>query len=97
MDGIVNERPSAIANHVNATHDQWADGFNLPADFFSAPCLGCVGNIGRNTFLGPGYWNANVSMFKNFRLVERFELQFQVEAFNVFNQTNFSLTASSVG
>jgi len=97
LDGLTNDRPNAIANHISTTHDQWADGFNLPANFFSAPCLGCVSNIGRNTFLGPGYWNADVSMFKNFRLSDRFNLQFRVEAFNVFNHTNFSLTSSSVG
>jgi outer membrane receptor protein involved in Fe transport len=91
LDGISNDRPNAMANHVNATHDQWANGFNLPANFFSAPCLGCVSNLRRNTFLGPGYWNADVSLFKNFRLSERFNLQFRVEAFNVFNHTNFQL------
>jgi len=41
---------------VDATHEQWADGFNLPDNFFSTPCLGCVGNLGRNTFVGPGYF-----------------------------------------
>jgi len=95
LDGLSNERPNAIANHVNASHDQWANGFNLPANFFSAPCLGCVGNIGRNTFVGPGYWNADVSMFKNFRLSDQFNLQFRVEAFNVFNHTNFALAFTS--
>jgi len=39
LDGVVNDRPNAIANHVDATHEQWADGFNLPDNFFSAPCL----------------------------------------------------------
>jgi hypothetical protein len=97
LDGLSNDRPTAIANHIRTTHDQWADGFNLPADFFSAPCLGCVSNLGRNTFLGPGYWNADVSVFKNIRLSDRFNLQSRVEAFNVFNHTNFSLTSSSSG
>jgi outer membrane receptor protein involved in Fe transport len=91
LDGISNDRPNGIANHVNASHAQWADGFQLPDGFFSAPCLGCVSNLGRNTFVGPGYWAADVSMFKSFRLRERFALQFRVEAFNVFNHTNFEL------
>ena len=30
LDGVANDRPNAQANHVNATHAQWADGFNLP-------------------------------------------------------------------
>ena len=55
------------------------------------PCLGCVGNLGRNTFVGPGYWAADTSIFKTFRISDRFQLQFRAEAFNVFNHTNFHL------
>ena len=91
LDGVANDRPNAISNHVNATHAQWADGFNLPDGFFTAPCLGCVGNLGRNTFVGPGYWAVDTSIFKNFRLSDRFRLQFRAEAFNVLNHTNFQL------
>ena len=91
LDGIANDRPNAVVNHVNATHAQWADGFNLPEGFFSSPCLGCVGNLRRNTFVGPGYWAVDTSIFKNFQLSERFRLQFRAEAFNIFNHTNFQL------
>lgn len=28
LDGLANQRPNEIANHVNASHDQWANGFN---------------------------------------------------------------------
>ena len=91
LDGRQNDRPNALAGNISATHAQWADGFNLPSNFFTAPCLGCVSNLGRNTFLGPGYWAADVSMFKNFHIAERWQLQFRIEAFNVFNHTNFQL------
>jgi len=97
LDGVANDRPNAIANHVDATHEQWADGFNLPDNFFSAPCLGCVGNLGRNTFVGPGYWNLDTSLFKTFRLSDRFQLQFRAEAFNILNHTNFQLGVANVG
>jgi outer membrane receptor protein involved in Fe transport len=97
LDGVANDRPNAIANHVNATHEQWADGFNLPDNFFSTPCLGCVGNLGRNTFVGPGYLNLDTSLFKNFRLSDRFRLQFRAEAFNILNHTNFQLGVVNVG
>jgi len=96
LDGVANERPNAIADHVNATHDQWARGFHLPKDFFTAPCLGCVGNLGRNTFVGPGYWAVDTSIFKNFQLSERFRLQFRPEAFNVLNHTNFQLGGTEI-
>jgi hypothetical protein len=89
LDGETNDRPNAIANHIHATHSMWTNGFNLPGNFFSAPCLGCVGNLGRNTFVGPGYWAADVSLIKNLRIRETIHLQFRAEAFNVFNHTNF--------
>jgi hypothetical protein len=89
LDGESNDRPNAIANNFHATHSQWADGFNLPKNFFSAPCLGCVGNLGRNTFVGPGYWSADVSLFRTFKVSDRIDLKFRAEAFNVLNHTNF--------
>ena len=89
LDGESNDRPNAIANNVHATRSQWADGFKLPDNFFSAPCLGCVGNLGRNTFVGPGYWAVDTSLLKNVRISDRLRLQFRAEAFNVFNRTNF--------
>jgi Carboxypeptidase regulatory-like domain len=96
LDGIGNDRPNAIADHVNAKHDQWADGFNLPIGFFTEPCLGCVGNLGRNTFVGPGYWAVDTSIFKTFQLSERLRLQIRAEAFNVFNHTNFQLGSTEM-
>jgi hypothetical protein len=89
LDGEKNDRPNAMANHIHTTHAQWANGFNLPDNFFSAPCLGCVGNLGRNTFIGPNYWSADVSLSKTFALSDKFHVQFRAEAFNVFNHTNF--------
>ena len=91
LDGVANDRPNAVSDHIKATHEQWADGFNLPDNFFTAPCLACVGNLGRNTFVGPAYWAVDTSIFKNLRISDRFSLQFRVEAFNVFNHTNFQL------
>lgn len=80
-----------MASNVKATKEQWAEGFNLPDGFFSAPCLGCMGNLGRNTFVGPNYWNVDMSVSKTFALRERLNLQFRAEAYNIFNRTNFQL------
>jgi hypothetical protein len=96
LDGVANDRPNAIANHIHATHQQWADGFNLQPNFFTPPCLACVGNLGRNTFVGPGYWAADVSVLKNFRLTEALQLQFRAEAFNVLNHTNFQIGHNAI-
>jgi hypothetical protein len=95
LDGERNDRPNALAPNVNATHDQWANGFNLPANFFTTPCLGCVGNLRRNTFVGPAFWAADMSVFKNFHVREKAKLKFRAEAFNVLNHTNFQLPGAN--
>jgi hypothetical protein len=94
-----NSRPnSTVASFDGATHDMWANGWGPKwapgAGIFSTPCLGCEGNLGRNTFVGPSQWYADMSLFKNFKVTERVGLQFRVEGFNVFNHTNFVLATS---
>jgi hypothetical protein len=89
-----NSRPnSTIPGFSGATHDMWANGFGaaFKAATFSLPCLACAGNLGRNTFVGPGQWYSDMSLFKNFKITERVGLQFRTEGFNVFNHTNFLL------
>ena len=98
LDAGRNDRPDAVANSINTTHNQWANGFNLPAGFFTAPCIGCVGNLGRNTFVGPGNWVADMSLLKSIKVTEKVNLQFRSEFFNIFNHTNFVLaTAGGAG
>ena len=43
----------------------------------------------RNAFRGPGAWNDDLAVAKNFKLTEKFNLQFRAEGFNVFNHHNF--------
>jgi hypothetical protein len=101
-DGVGNDRPSAIASNVNATHDMWANGWGpnyvVGHGFFSAPCSGtqpCIGNLGRNTFVGPSYFDFSPSLIKNFKITERVSFQFRAESFNVLNHTNFALPGSN--
>ncbi len=53
-----------------------------------------IGTEGRSLFRGPGYANADFSLFKNFRLPwvgqEDSKLQFRAEFFNVFNRPNLN-------
>jgi hypothetical protein len=55
-------------------------------------CANLLGNVGRNSLIGPGLKNFDFSLFKNFpikRISEAFNAQFRVEAFNIFNHANF--------
>ncbi|MBI3649791.1 MAG: TonB-dependent receptor [Acidobacteria bacterium] len=42
----------------------------------------------RNAFRGPGAWNLDAGLYKNFKFTERVSLQMRFEAFNVFNHAN---------
>ncbi len=101
---------SSVPGFSSFNHNTWANGWcsggsviggcvggtlsqaNLPT--LTAPCLACLGNLGRNTFVGPGLWQTDMSVTKNFKLTERFNLKFDASAFNVFNRTNFELATS---
>jgi hypothetical protein len=62
--------------------------FDFPRDA-QGNRLRIVGNAGRNTFQQPGINNLDASIFKNFRMGERFTTQFRAETFNTFNHTQF--------
>jgi Carboxypeptidase regulatory-like domain/TonB dependent receptor len=47
------------------------------------------GNSGRNLFRRPPVWNLDLSLFKQFKVGERFRPEFRIEAANVFNNTNW--------
>ena len=56
-------------------------------------CSNIRGDLGRNTILGPGLFNADFSVKKNTyirKISETFNVQFRAEMFNVLNHTNFS-------
>lgn len=65
------------------------------------PC-GVYGNLGKHPVDGPGFFNLDLSVFKNTKLNESTTLQFRTEFFNILNHTNFSnpgggLTSGSFG
>ena len=49
---------------------------------------GHLGNVGRNTFIGPGQWFYNTSVQRSFKFLERQSLTLRVELFNAFNHPN---------
>jgi len=50
----------------------------------------------RNQYFGPGYWNMDMNFFKNFRITERFGLQFRAEMYNIFNHTNQYINSTNL-
>jgi outer membrane receptor protein involved in Fe transport len=60
-----------------------------PAAFVD-PAAGTFGDTSRNAYVGPGYGDVDLSVFKNTPITERVSTQLRVEMFNIFNKTNFA-------
>jgi hypothetical protein len=56
---------------------------------FADPAANTYGNVGRNTLYGPGSVNLDFSLFRTFKFTERFDLQFRLDAANLFNTPHF--------
>ena len=54
------------------------------------------GSLGRNVIIGPGFADVDLSLLKNTRIHERYNVQFRADAFNLFNHPNFGQPNRSV-
>jgi hypothetical protein len=61
---------------------------------FAVPEAGTLGNLGRNTLIGPSVFNLDVSLQREFGLGSSRRLQFRAEFFNLTNHPNFRTPAS---
>jgi hypothetical protein len=55
-------------------------------------CQNLMGNVGRNSVIGPGFYNLDFSLFKNNyikQISENFNVQIRAEFFNVLNHAAF--------
>ncbi len=59
------------------------------ANFVTAETESAFGNLGRNAFRGPGYFDIDSSLFKNFNITERLRFQFGASAYNLMNHPHF--------
>jgi hypothetical protein len=57
---------------------------------FSLPEVGRFGSLGRGSIRGPGTKNFDFSVVKNWRMHDRYSLQFRAEMFNALNHANFN-------
>jgi hypothetical protein len=53
------------------------------------------GTSGRNILRGPGFFNLDASLFRDFRLTERFKLQLRAEEFSLTNTPHFANPGTS--
>ena len=90
MSGLTNDRPdtnpSFTGNPILGKVNEWIN----PAAFSLEP-VGTLGNLGRDTAIGPGLWSLDTAVMKDTRITETLRVQFRAEFFNIFNHTSFNV------
>lgn len=90
IDFAFHERPSlapgASNNPVTGDPNHWFD-----VNAFVLQPGNTIGNVGRDTLIGPKLVDFDFSLFKQFVVQEGKTLQFRAELFNIFNHPNFSV------
>ncbi len=96
VDGRNSYRPN-VSGPVIASNKSYQQYFDL-ADISTPPLTppsgsttyNTFGNMARNSVRGFDYWDVDFGLIKDFKLTEKANLQFNAQAFNLFNRVNFS-------
>jgi hypothetical protein len=56
---------------------------------FAAPRANAFGNVGRNAFYGPAFFNVDLSAFRRFKITERWTLEFRAESYDFTNTPQY--------
>jgi hypothetical protein len=85
--GIVGSvRPSL----TGASPDDAPDGYYANRDAFQAPSPGEWGNAGRNSLTGPSQFSLNAAVARTFRIGDRINLDWRIDAANVLNRVTYA-------
>ena len=88
------DRPDTIGStHISNKSNK--EFFNVNA--FAPQALGTIGNTQRNSMTGPAFRHVDLSLFKDFPVTERVNVQFRVESFNISNTPNFFIANNNSG
>lgn len=88
--GTPGERPNLVPGRSNnpilGRVDEWYD-----PSAFALQGAGFLGNLGRNTLIGPRFFEVDLALAKSTRVNEKISVEFRTEAFNLFNHPNLGL------
>lgn len=93
---IINGRP--LRNNGNGSNSCFQSNLSchyFDPSAFAAPLITSnanahYGNTNRNEFRGPGYFEMDLSLAREFKLTERFTLQLRADAFSLTNTPHFA-------
>ena len=84
-------KPGSSSNPVLGGPDRYWD-----INAFALPAANTRGSLGRNTLVGPGLFNADLSLVKTVGFGPRQSVQIRLEAFNVLNRPNYAVPSGRI-
>src|SRR5262249_29468077 len=82
-NGGSTQRPNQLLTNVYGDTNSLTNYLNPAA--FSLPAAGTYGNLGVGTVVGPGFWEWDEAVSRQFKVREGQTVEFRAEAFNVTN------------
>ena len=93
LNGNAKQFRKNVTGFGNGNQPNWYAAFdpvlNPGGNGLSAPALDTIGNVGRDSFFGPHFFNADISVQKNFSIREKAQFQLRADGFNAFNHINW--------
>lgn len=87
INGVANTVTPNVSGPIHTSGNPLGQWISNPG-VFSAPGNN-FGNLGRNAVYGPGFTNMDLTLAKNTKVRENLNVQFRVDAFDVFNHPNY--------
>jgi hypothetical protein len=97
LTGVGLDRPNVVPGvqtYTGAPHGLKYQYVN--PGLFTPNALGTFGNAGHFSLRGPGYFDVDVALSREFRMREKVSLAVRGEAFNALNHPNFGLPNANV-
>ena len=90
------QRPNRVGNG-NLPTSQRTLGHWFDLNAFVAPAQYTYGNAGTGIIVGPGYFDADLTLERHLIVRNRFDIDLRGEAFNAFNRANFDAPNTTIG
>jgi hypothetical protein len=94
--GFALQRPNIIANPSLPADSRSPSHFFNTAAFATAPQF-VIGNASRNPVRGPAYRDLDLALVKHTRVVEKGDVEFRAEVFDITNTPAFAQPNGSFG
>jgi hypothetical protein len=89
--------PKKIADKSGYWYDPFAFAETFDPNNAGSCLTGSLGNSGFNNLRGPGTFNWDIGLFRDFAITERIHIQFRAEAFNLTNTPHWANPDNYIG